>query len=671
MNPLLEIHRDKDTRFIIALQESLIALAPFFILLSFLTLVFRLPAYFGLDLWGESSALETVLRTSRFFSSVLLVVSVAYHFALRYDVDRPVSIFLALLSFFSVQSLLAGEQVGTLPPLPVNIEFRQIAIPIASVFVLQALSPYLNLPLEDWKCSIYPCRIFQYIITFFVAYLLLIFAGVLVHQAWEVLAERGRAIISFSLPSIILLEWRALVVQTFWFFGIHGQRIANTIMDTSFLAEEVFPNLLYRQFYRLFAVSGGSGMGLAILIALYIKGRDVYSQKIVRVSTPFALFNINTLLIYALPIVLNRFLLIPFILVPLLNLAIAYLTLSVWPVTFYVSEVDWMMPPFVDAWIVSNGNVRLLLLQGALLSLSVLIYLPFVKRFSAIRSINYHLENLNHNLEITESLQIFRDLKLHKAQHEVIEANSRLDQIIKSLSRETLLVYYQPQVEIHHRRCDKFEALLRVQLSDGRIVSPFFLDDLESAGLSPAIDLWVCQEVKSHLQSWALKNYTPQIAINLHPDTTNNREIIEQIITVLDGMDIEFEIVERSLLDGEHVSKNLEKLRQHGFSIAIDDFGKGYFSYYTLANIHADVIKIDQSLIELLQRQKGLAIWQHMINLCHDLQIQTIAEGVETPEQLTLLSKMGIDLVQGFYFSEAIPVSQVHHYYQSGPCKDN
>jgi len=670
MNPLLEMHRDKDTRFIVALQESLIALAPFFILLSSLTLVSRLPTYFGLDLWGESSALITVLKTVRFFSSVVFVVSIAYHFALRYDVDRPISIFLALISFFSVQALLANGQTDALARLPFNIEFRQMAIPIASVFFLRGLSPYLNLPLDRWKCSIYPCRIFQYIATFFVAFLLLVFFGVFLHQVWEIFVEWIASTVSLSLPANLLLGWRALLVQLFWFFGIHGQRMATAITNTSFLGEEIFPNLLYRQFYRLFAVSGGAGMGLALLIALYIKGRDDYSRKIIHISTPFAIFNINTLLIYALPVVLNRFLLIPFVLIPLINLAIAYLVLSIWPVTFYVAEVDWMTPTFVDAWIVSNGNIWLLLLQGALLSLSVLIYMPFVKRFSAVRSIDYHLENLNHNLEITESLQIFRDLKLHKAQHEIIEANSRLDHIIQSLSKETLLVYYQPQIDIQHRRCDRFEALLRVQLSDGRITSPFFLEDLENAGLSPAIDLWVCQEVKSHLQVWTTRNYVPRISINLHPDTINNLKIVERIITVLDGMNIEFEIVERSLLEGKTAVENLAKLRQHGFSIAIDDFGKGYSSYYTLADINADVIKLDKSLIELLQRKSGLAIWQHMINLCHDLRIQTVAEGVETQEQSDLLLELGIDLMQGFYFSKAIPMSKVLQYHQPNLCGD-
>jgi EAL domain-containing protein (putative c-di-GMP-specific phosphodiesterase class I) len=188
--------------------------------------------------------------------------------------------------------------------------------------------------------------------------------------------------------------------------------------------------------------------------------------------------------------------------------------------------------------------------------------------------------------------------------------------------------------------------------------------------LSPALDLWVCQEVKSHLQILAAKNYEPRISINLHPDTVDNPNIVKQIIDVLDGMNIEFEIVERSFLEGENVIDNLKKIKQHGFGIAIDDFGKGYFSYYTLADINANVIKIDKSLIELLQRQRGLAIWQHMINLCHDLRLQTIAEGVETQEQSDLLSELGIDLMQGFYFSEAIPVSQIDHYRQPDLCGD-
>ena len=644
--------------FTLALQESFIALAPFVILISFVLLFSRLPTYLGLHAWEGNSTLTALSTTLWGFLSLIVVISISYHFALRYNVERIVSVLLATAVFLTLQVLMS-EQPSP-PSLPINAGLRQMTTPIAAVFFIKILSPRFNISFDD--CNIYACRVFKYIPTFFLAYVLLLAAGLALNRFWSALLGEGINFLFSTWSDGALLALRAILAQGFWFFGVHGQRMVNTLMDTSFLGEEIFPNLSYRQFYRLFAVSGGTGMGLSMLIAFYIAGRDLYNRKLAHVSAPFVVFNINTLLIYALPVVLNRFMLIPFLLTPLVTLSTAYLVLSVMPVTFHVAQVDWVIPALIDSWIVGGGDVRLVLLQGALISAGVFLYLPFIKRSLAVQSVTYHLDNLKRNLELTESLHVFRDLKLHRAQHEIIEANAKLDEVIGFLSRESLMVYYQPKVDAQGDDGSSFEALLRVKLSDGSISGPFFLQDLEDAGLSPAIDLWVCQEVKSHLQLCLAQNKGLNVSINLHPDTVNNSRIIERIIAIMEGMNVEFEIIERALLEGENVSVNLAKLRDHGFKVAIDDFGQGYSSYHTLSSVSIDVVKIDRSLMDLLPRPKGMLIWKHVIDLCHDLQIKTVAEGVETEEQVAALQSLGIDLMQGFYFSGALSISQVCQY---------
>jgi len=652
---MLSPFRIRETRFAIALQEALIALAPFVILASFLTLVSQLPPYLGWTNQGFLSTLADLASGLRPFISIAIVLSLAYHFARRYDVEPVQAMLLSLAVFLNSRVLLQGVSIS----LPSNIDIWQLTIPIASVFLLKILLPILSLPLDPKNCITYSCRVLRHFYAFLASYIILLAGWWILHYLGVTLASYIRHSVS-TIPSGILLGLRTLISQASWLVGIHGNRLANSLFGMSLYSREIFPHLTYGQFYRLFAVSGGSGMGLALLLALYLGAKDQHSLQIARVSTPFVFFNINTIIIYCLPIVFNRFFVLPFLLIPLINLTLAYILLSVTSVTFYAAKIPWTTPVFIDAWIAGNGNVWLLLLQLFLLLLDTLIYLPFVKRFSYTRSATYHQDRLNRSLELPESLHIQQSLSLHKVQHEIIEANLRLDDIIDLLSPQSLYIYYQPKIGVQSKTCEGVEALLRVQRPKGELSSPFFLQDIENAGLSPILDVWVCHQVKEHLQIWEAQGFTPStVSINLHPDTINNTEAINKIIRLLKGYPIEFEIIERSLLKGQHSVDNLKRLKQHGFRLAVDDFGQGYSSYRFLSQVDVDTVKADLSLMDLLEHAKGQRIWEHMIGLCHRLNLQIIAEGVETAEQVRILSQMGVDAIQGFFFSQALPMDEI------------
>ena len=645
----------RETRFAIALQEALIALAPFVILASFLTLVSHVPLYFGWANQGFFPTLAVLADGLHPFISIAIVLSLAYHFARRYDVEQVQAMLLSLAVFLNSRVLLQGVSLS----LPSHIDIWQLAIPIASVFLLKTLLPVLGLPLDPKNCITYSCRVLRHFYAFLASYVVLLAGWWILHYTGSVFASQIRQYVA-TIPSGFLLGLRTLLSQASWLVGIHGNRLANSLFGRSLYTLEIFPNLTYGQFYRLFAVSGGSGMGLALLLAIYLAARDRHSLQIARVSTPFVIFNINTVVIYCLPIVFNRFLFIPFLFVPLLNLGLAYILLSPAPPTFQAALIPWTTPVFIDAWVAGNGNPWLLLLQLFLILLDTLIYLPFVKQFSYTRSSTYHQDRLNRSLELPESLYVQQSLSLHKVQHEIIEASLRLDEIMGLLSPQSLRIYYQPKIGVQSKQCEGVEALLRVQPPEGTLRGPFFLQDIENAGLSPILDVWVCHQVKEHLQIWESQGFTPSaVSINLHPDTINNTEALDKIIPLLEGYPIEFEIIERSLLAGEHSVDNLKRLQQHGFRLAVDDFGQGYSSYRFLAQVDVNTVKTDLSLMDLLDHPKGQRIWEHMIGLCHRLSLQIIAEGAETAEQVRILTQMGVDAIQGFFFAEAMPMEEV------------
>jgi len=230
------------------------------------------------------------------------------------------------------------------------------------------------------------------------------------------------------------------------------------------------------------------------------------------------------------------------------------------------------------------------------------------------------------------------------------------------LSDDDLLVYYQPKVDLKHGCSESFEALLRLRQSDGNIVGPFFLKDIETAGLSPVLDLWVCKRVLSHLEDWKKQGFEPSVSINLHPDTLQDPEVVEQIARLLVGWPVEFEILERALVEGEKAIDQLRLLKDKGFRIAIDDFGVGYSSYEFITSFDIDTIKLDKTLIDRIDERKGYLVCKHAFVLAQDLDCDCIAEGAETRGQIERLQRMGARYIQGWYFSPALPIEAVPEY---------
>jgi EAL domain-containing protein (putative c-di-GMP-specific phosphodiesterase class I) len=437
------------------------------------------------------------------------------------------------------------------------------------------------------------------------------------------------------------------------------------------LSHEIFPGLSYQKFYQLFALAGGSGVGLAMIFALLLNRKDSKGIKIAKIAFPFSIFNINGILIYGLPIVFNRYLLIPFLLIPLFDIAVAHWFLQWHNITFIPIKFAWTTPIFINGWMLSNGDLYVILFQACLLVVNTLMYIPFIKKYNNVTNKSYYIKELEKKLDITTSIQAREGLPVLKVQQDILDASHKVDNIVKLINKHSLTMHYQPKVDIHQYECTHYEALLRLKKEDGSLVGPYFLTDLENAGLAPVIDIWVCKEVKEDLDKWKENGYYPEISINLHPDTISDEKVIKQIIDILKGENIEFEILERSLIDNNKASTILNMLKTHGFKIAIDDFGVGYSSFELMTKFDIDTIKMDKSIIDLIDRPKGYAVCNHIIKLCNDINCRCVAEGVETQEQLDKLYNIGAKYVQGYYFSAAIAPNKLLDYTNSCKSKFN
>jgi diguanylate cyclase (GGDEF)-like protein/PAS domain S-box-containing protein len=241
---------------------------------------------------------------------------------------------------------------------------------------------------------------------------------------------------------------------------------------------------------------------------------------------------------------------------------------------------------------------------------------------------------------------------------EVLYRTSVATQLKQSLSQEGLTLYYQPQIDARDESVIGFEGLLRWFTPTGAIPPNVFIPIAEESGLIQSIGEFVLTRGCESAARWEREGLSyGRIALNvsakqlLHPEFVS---VVERI-TRESGCradSIELEITESSILDNpDYTIGVLHALKERGYHISIDDFGTGYSSLSYLKNLPVDKLKIDQSFIrDIPQEPKNQTIVKTIIALCEGLGMETIAEGVETAEELSFLRENGLYAIQGYYY---------------------
>ena len=648
-------------KFITTFQEAYTAIVPYFLLLAFFTLSIAFFQYFDIRIESVNTLyLQNFVEVLSLFSSIVIVSSVSYFFARRFQISTIISVILAIASYVSV---IYMENPINMISVSENYGFsiQALFIPILSTLALHWSYPRfsLGLPLEDENIHIY--RLFDYVLAFAVAYVVTITVYLCIDFVMDRVLEYLNENFSLVfLPKVFILALRDLLVQLFWFVGIHGEHTVNALFGKDFLFVELFKNLTAGEFNRIFVSIGGAGAGLALLIALLGLTKDRLLKTVAKISAPFVIFNINTLLIYAV-VAFNRFLFIPFVFLPIFNIFVAYIFIKLLHIQFEPVYIVWNTPPFLDAYIKTGGNLWALSIQALLLVVDTYVYGIYLKRFFKSQSSSNSVAILAQNLHIPELLHSNQNIEPFLAHREIISSNAKLYQFINRIKSENILIYYQPKIDIKRGVCNDFEALIRYRDKD-KIKGPYFLELFEKAHLAFAIDILVAKEVKKTLQEWKSKNFSPTININLHPDTLANHTALKSIINILKGEKVNFEIIERSFLQGREAFEGLELIQKEGFGISIDDYGTGYTNMETILNYDIKEIKLDRQLILRAHENRGAVVYRSIVKMAESLGLKSVAEGVETKMQFLLASKFGVDYIQGFFFSPAIPADEAYDF---------
>ena len=240
--------------------------------------------------------------------------------------------------------------------------------------------------------------------------------------------------------------------------------------------------------------------------------------------------------------------------------------------------------------------------------------------------------------------------------------------LTRALDREEYLLHYQPKVDIKSGKIQGLEALLRWQDSEDGIIQPnVFIPLLEQSGAIVDVGEWVFTQALRDIRKWmdsGLPNV--RVAVNVSPLQLRRRDFVERVLAGTDALGsadrgLDIEITESMLMQDLDISiRKLAQLREAGFGVAIDDFGTGYSSLRMLAKLPVDTLKIDRSFVQsIVDTPNDATLVSTIVSLARAFNMKTVAEGVETSEQLQKLRQMKCEQAQGYLFSRPVPAGDV------------
>jgi diguanylate cyclase (GGDEF)-like protein len=250
--------------------------------------------------------------------------------------------------------------------------------------------------------------------------------------------------------------------------------------------------------------------------------------------------------------------------------------------------------------------------------------------------------------------------------HAIAAGRLRLEtDLRRATEQEEFRVHYQPIVSLHDGHIIGFEALVRWQRPEFGLVMPGgFISAAEDTGLILWIGKWILQEACRQISAWNLQfacQPTFTMAVNISARQFAEPDLVSQIGDILrdSGLpphNLKLELTESvTMRDEERTTRILSELKSLGVRLCIDDFGTGYSSLSYLRRFALDILKIDRSFVsEMLNNSESQEIVKTILSLGSNLGMEVVAEGVETPAQVSLLKSIGCEYAQGYFFSRPL-----------------
>lgn len=251
------------------------------------------------------------------------------------------------------------------------------------------------------------------------------------------------------------------------------------------------------------------------------------------------------------------------------------------------------------------------------------------------------------------------------AQNQRLDVNLR-NQFQQAIDQQQLELFYQPIVDLKTGKVVAAEALMRWQIHEGNYVPPAkFIPMAETTGQIIPASQWAFAQACDDLRTMLQQQSDLQVCVNLSAVQFSRANFFEQIVATIDehqltNAQVELELTESVLMDdSEHAIALINRFREAGLSMTIDDFGTGFSSLSYLKKLPVNKLKIDRAFIqEIINKPSDEAIVRGILAMARQLNIAVVAEGIETKEQAVRLAELGCDYGQGYYFAKPMPLNQ-------------
>nr|WP_218626525.1 bifunctional diguanylate cyclase/phosphodiesterase [Pseudomonas sp. dw_358] len=246
----------------------------------------------------------------------------------------------------------------------------------------------------------------------------------------------------------------------------------------------------------------------------------------------------------------------------------------------------------------------------------------------------------------------------------------------RALRRDELELHYQPRLDLHSGRIVGLEALVRWRHAERGLLPPSdFVPLAEQSGLIVPLGYWVISRALRDMQALREQGIEPlHMAINLSFRQFHDSQLLATLsrLIIERGVDarwLEFELTETAVMRrNELVKQTMDALGHLGVRFSLDDFGTGFSSFVHLNNLPIALLKIDKSFVGGMEtREENRKLVHAMVNLAHNLNLEVVAEGVETTAQLGFLRDFGCDQIQGYLISKPLPLVELVEHLQAAP----
>ena len=454
------------------------------------------------------------------------------------------------------------------------------------------------------------------------------------------------------------------LLHLLWFCGFHGSHLLEPVAQSTFL--NVSPGVVFsKSFFDTYVVMGGCGTTICVLIILLLFYRHKRIGNLGKIGFFTVIFNLNEILNFGIPIVLNPILGIPFILTPMACYCISYFATATGLVPEFIQQIPWSTPILFSGYM-ATGSFRGVLLQIVCILTGICIYLPFIRLHDEIQTINAR-EKLKVLIKELQQCEQDNSTPVFLTRTDSLGAIARmlLDDLKTTIQEDKSYLLYQPQMD-NDGHCIGAEALLRWQHPlYGFIYPPLILFLAKEGGILADLESKIIDKAAYAIHKTRTE-YDGPFKISINITAKSLLWDIESCISHnLDKYNIPasnlwIEITEQDVItNSDYVIQKLKRLKNKGHTLLIDDFGMGHTSLIYLQSTYFGVVKLDGSLVKnLLDNTTNQKIVGSIVDLSKELNIKVIAEYVETTELRDKLEELGCNWYQGYLYSKPVPLDE-------------